>query len=610
MSETNNKAANNRHLRLWPLLALIAGASLGIRVAAWAHWGTGAIENEGAEYARIAENLRNGVGFVGIVSPGPQLVFNPLFPWLIAGASFVTHNYEWAGRIVSLILGGLLPLPVFGIAARLFNRRVGFVAAMLTMLYPLLVNLSFTVFSEGSYATLLLFAVYVVLRALNNPSMKWWSLVGAAFGFAYLLRAEAVAAFLIAVLFALTATGGGMAIRCKRAVVAIVLFLALALPEVIFIYRSTGKVALEGKGAQFFDMGTRMLAADKNREVVSAQSVPSGESWQYKWACYAIDEQLQRTGTVMRSNSELVRETQITLKGLFHLVAKGIRDNAPEFLEVFSSRWFGAPFLPALALLGCLRRPWRRPQASSRLFVLLIAAASVAATFSALWTQSRFFYVLVPIVLIWASNGLVEVGLWTKASSTAAGWRALASPLVSEWLIPGMLGLAVVIYPIKAVRSEGLMREGAPASHVEKDLGLWIGQLQNCPVRIMDLGFGLRPAYYADAQWVNFPYCDAQSALRFLDAAQVDYVVLRRQKTFTYYYEDWLAHGIPDPRAELLKVPPGLDAQFVVYRWHRPDKSSEAPVSMTVWNQPDKPGALPDPNPAGAASETGSLPAQ
>ena len=137
-------------------------------------WGTGAIESEGAEYARIAENLRKGVGYVGIVTPGPELMFPPLFPLLISGVSFFTGSYVRAGRLVSLILGTLLPLPAFGIASRLFNRRVGFVAAVLVMLHPLLINLSFTVLTEGPYATLLLSTVYLVLRALDRPSIRSW----------------------------------------------------------------------------------------------------------------------------------------------------------------------------------------------------------------------------------------------------------------------------------------------------------------------------------------------------------------------------------------------------------------------------------------------------
>jgi hypothetical protein len=444
------------------------------------------------------------------------------------------------------------------------------------------------VFSEAPYATLLLLAVYVVLRALNNPELKWWACVGASFGLAYLLRAEAFAALLVAAVFALTATGGRMAIRCKRAAVAIVIFLTLASPEVIFLFQSTGKVGLQGKGSQFFAMGNRILAANRDPAVYSAPSVPSSESWQYKWACYAVDDRPQGTGVIMRSHTEVVRQTQITPKGLFRLAAKGLRENAPQFLAFLNANWLGAPFLPALALLGCLRRPWRQPQASSRLFVLLVAAAPVAATFSALWTQSRFYYVLVPFVLIWASNGLVELGLWAGETRAAAGWKILASPVRAEWILPALIGLAIVICPIKAVRGLSLMQEGAPSSRAEKDLGLWLGHLQHHPVRIMDLGFGLRPAFYAGAQWVNCPYCDGEVALRFLDAAQVDYVVLRRRETFTHYYEDWLGHGIPNPRAELLQVPSEENSQFVVYRWHRLDKSPDAAISMPGRNRQQK----------------------
>jgi hypothetical protein len=99
---------------------------------------------------------------------------------------------------------------------------------------------------------------------------------------------------------------------------------------------------------------------------------------------------------------------------------------------------------------------------------------------------------------------------------------------------------------------------------------LWIGKQQNHPVKIMDVTVPL--SFHAGAQFVSFPYCSAELALRFLDAAKGDYVVLRRGVKFTQYYEDWLTNGIPDPRAELVFVTSGANAgQFVVYRWHRAD---------------------------------------
>jgi len=574
-----DKDKNTRHARLSVLLCLIVVASFGVRITALAHWGTGAIESEGAEYATIAKNLRNGGGYVGMVSAGPQLVFPPLFPILIAGASFITHNYEWAGRMVALLLGSLLPLPVFGIASRLFNRRVGIVAALLVMLHPLLVNLSFSVLSEGPYTTLFLFAVYLVVRALNNSSIIWWSLVGGGFGLAYLTRQEAMAALAIAVLFAFFAIEGRLAIRTKRALATVAVFLLFAAPEVLFIYRATGKVKLEGKSAQFFALGKRILRAEANVPVDPPQwykpddepfSTPNEEGWQTwqdKWAFYAVDDHLNRMGTAMRSHSEVLQETHVTLKDLFHLLGKGVRQNAPVLVEELSKRWLGAPFLPALALLGVLRRPWRGPQASVRRFVLAVAIAPVLATFSAFWSQDRYYFILVPFLIIWAANGLVELGLWMRSSFGAAGWRILARPVASELVIPSLFALAIILYPLKAVREpQFIFAEGSPSTRVEKDAGLWIARQQH-PVRIMDLAIPL--SFHANAEWVMFPYCDGDVALRFLDATRVDYIVLRRQMQFTKYYQQWVTQGIPDPRAELLHISSSADAEFVIYRWHR-----------------------------------------
>jgi len=564
---------------LWVLLTLIVAASFAVRVAALAYWRTGAIESEGAEYARLAENLRNGVGYVGIAVSGPEVNFPPLFPLLIAMTSFVTHNYEWAGRVVALVLGAFLPLPVFGIASRLFNRRVGFIAAILTLLHPLLVNLSFTVFSEGPYFTALLSAVYVVVRALNQRSTKPWLLVGGAFGLSYLLRAEAASAFAIAVLFALAFTEGNRTVRFKRAASAILVFLALALPEIIFIYRSTGKVGLEEKSTIFFYTARRILAAERTPGVVYGSpggkyevaspeaNVESSQSWEEKSAFYGIDSLLKGTGTAMRPFVETIQETRMNAKDLF-LFAKAVGRNTPGLFRQLSSDWLGAPLLPALALLGALRRPWRAPKASSRLFVMLLAAIPfVANPLALLPGDPRYSFVFVPLLSIWAANGLFEVGGWTKATSAAAGWKVLAGPTVSRCIVPALIGLAMIVSPLKGVRRVGEFREGALPTRVDKELGSWIGHQQNRPVRIMDLQIPL--AYHAGAQFSHFPYSTSELALRYLDAAQVDYIILRRGEAFTQYYEEWLKRGIPDPRAELLHVSPGVDAKFAIYRWHR-----------------------------------------
>src|SRR3984893_2748613 len=141
----------------------------------------GAIDSEGAEYARIAENLLNGNGYVGIALPGVQLLFPPLFPWLIATVSLITHQSELAGRLISVIMGPLLVLPIYFMALRSSDRKLASVAALLTACHPVLVGYASTVFSETTYMTFVLSGAYWSLRCLTSQTARTFVLAGVCF---------------------------------------------------------------------------------------------------------------------------------------------------------------------------------------------------------------------------------------------------------------------------------------------------------------------------------------------------------------------------------------------------------------------------------------------
>jgi len=125
-------------------LILIFFAALIVRVLCAIIF-SGEIDTEGAEYARIAQNIVAGNGYVGIATEGTQLFFPPLFPLLIAAVSFLTGDAEIAGRVINVVFGSLLVFPVCFIGRRLFGEGIGLGGAALVAAHPYLVVMSSTV---------------------------------------------------------------------------------------------------------------------------------------------------------------------------------------------------------------------------------------------------------------------------------------------------------------------------------------------------------------------------------------------------------------------------------------------------------------------------------
>jgi 4-amino-4-deoxy-L-arabinose transferase-like glycosyltransferase len=543
--------------RFWFPGALII-ASLSIRILTLSVLGVGAIENEGAEYARLAENLRHGVGYVGIAVSGPQLLFNPGYPVLIAATSYIVPNFAWAARIVSLVFGSVFPLVLFAIAEKLFDRRVGIVAGVLAAASPLLVNLSFTTYSEGPYYTAMFASVYATLLALRTCSWKAWALTGAVFAAAFLIRAEVAGILAIALLFGLLIQ------RSKRVLAAMVVFLILVAPNAAYLYQKTSRIVLEGKSTLFYAFSKRILDIDKHQVISAVDGEPSPApnvdsymAWTEKWMYYAVDKQGRPIGTTVTEYPELFRATHITLVGLVRLVVTGLRMNAPSIFSTLNEGWIGAPVLPALALLGIVWLPWRT-QVRERLFYLCVCAAHVLTMFTYLWVDQRHCMIFTPLLLVWAAAGLVAVASWAR-ESIRLRWM--------EYAVPVSIALVMITAQSVAIRKLWVFADGAKATAPEVAVGSWLGRQHGGPLRIMDQPLAL--AYHAGAEFTYAPYCSEAAAIRYLDLKRVDYVVLRRNLRYTHYYADWIERGIPDPRAERIDTSfiSGGD-KYVIYRWH------------------------------------------
>lgn len=232
-----------------PLLSTLV-AALALRAFALVLT-SGAIDGEGAEYARLAQNLLQGNGYTGIAEEGRQLFFPPLFPFAIAAVSLVTRDAELAGRMLSLTMGTLTVLPTYLIALRMYDRRTAAVAAIFVTCFPFLIYLSTTVNCEITYLTLVLTALYLAMAAIETPTPRRLLSSGAFYGLAYLVRPEAIAYMLVSVILIffniLGRYNANKIIALARVGLMLGSFCLVAAPYVAWLSIQTGQFRIEGK---------------------------------------------------------------------------------------------------------------------------------------------------------------------------------------------------------------------------------------------------------------------------------------------------------------------------------------------------------------------------
>lgn len=539
-------------LQSWMVLTAVVLIGFALRLQ-WMIVETPVMGADGAEYARMAESLFYNHALVGNFE-GPQTLYAPLYPVLIAGVMFALPNVELAAHIVSLLLGTALIVIIFLIARYIYGQKTAYICAALVAVHPVLVALSGSVYNETAYLTLLMAAIYWGLRALELHRRRDFLLLGAGLGLAYLTRVEAfvyVPFFIVALL-----TAGILRKKFRVAVLGstmvLAIFFALASPYIAFFYQHTGSVRLEAKWNVNYTMARNRLAGMSSTE-----------------ADYGINTDLTLKGPILApfEFANITPYPHSPMDKLRTLIAMVYRNK--KFLnDSFLGSWTGSPLLVILVTLGLFRQTWSN-QRFGHETVLLMMAGSIAffVITASNGGESRYFFATLPMLLLWAGKGIGELGEWLTGCEVfrtgrlphpgvfAAAFRVCA--VVSMILISAhgtkQLGEFVVQHSSQAL-----------AAH---DAALWLAHYQPGPKRIA-VRHSMFP-YYAKGTLIGLPYADAETTLRYIAQKNVDFVVLESS-----YVEQlptigvWLAHGILDDRARLIYDRTNSNGDRVaIYRW-------------------------------------------
>ena len=528
-----SRVGSARPRLLWLALGILA--AVGLR-GGWLARFSEAINGEGAEYTRIAENLVAGRGYVGIATEGAELMFAPLYPLAIAAVSFLTGSSHLAALLVALAAGVVVVLAVYGIARDLYGDTAGLVAAGIAAVHPVLVKLSGTAYVEGPYIALVMASAYFMNRARQAPGYANWALAGALAGMAYLASPQAMllpVAFLVS---QLVVPAGRRAVTLRRAAVLSGSFAAVALPYVAFLSLATGTPRLEGKTIVNNELGKLVLAGVSDCE-----------------AGYEVTEDLEARGVWMRPNAEVARSAGPADYGstLKLMVSKGSRNLARVVEKFTSAAYLGAPLIALLVVLGLLRAPWSAGRFDGEILLMLVLAGGLAALMTQIHMfMERYYFFVIPFVVIWAANGVVEISRWTRAS--LANFGAVVPSPRAGGALAGALAFAglVALFAIGYAHVPTFVADSGPRAAAVREAGEWLAAIPDDKI-VMDTDTPI--SFHAGARYVPMPCCDSETALRFARKKGVGYIVVKSWTSdLRPYMKEWWNGGVPSPHATLV----------------------------------------------------------
>jgi 4-amino-4-deoxy-L-arabinose transferase-like glycosyltransferase len=188
------------------------------------------------QFGQLAMNWVDGKGYILYEGAEPTVYRGPGFPLLLAAVYLIFGNLFPAAVLVQSLIGSLVCLVMYYIGKRVFNSWVGYAAALLGALHPLLIWYSPRLRYEPLLTLLLALAIFWSLRVQVSWKLKDAVLMGFFFGYAALVNQ--VVLFLPLVLYTgfLLLKANRVAIA-KSFVVVLLAMMAIIIPWTIRNYQ-------------------------------------------------------------------------------------------------------------------------------------------------------------------------------------------------------------------------------------------------------------------------------------------------------------------------------------------------------------------------------------
>jgi len=526
----------------WLVLLFVAGLlARSLYVAAL----PAVLNDEGAEYARLAENLAAGLGYVGLYG-GPQLVHAPLYPLAVASILGFYANTLGAARALSTMAAALLVPAMMVLACQLAGRRAAIIAGLATIALPALAALAGLAIPESLFLLLLAGGLNLTVFAMRNPNPLVGLAMGCVWGLAYLARPTAAIYFALSLpALAFVAHHLGHRARSigREILLACLGFGLFAAPYVLYSSQISGRFSIE------------------NKSIVSGEVAANVyHGLPYLEAAYGIDEQLQLVGPEMDHTAFIkTHSSPSAYEYATYIVAFG--PNGLRWYWRMLTQAIPLPFL-VLAAAGLVIGLLDHRQRPFTLYLLALILLALILQLGLPVYISRYLTPLYPFILLWGA-----VGAGQLAKNLHELWQRVPGKTSRASLPIAVVTLAAVLLVLFLGSDLGPNEQFEDGLLARQQAGQWLLAHGGKGARIMDVCTVL--PYYAGGELSPLPFAPAELAQRFITQQAPDYVVLPDVGGQSRpYLAAWLSGGIPDPQARLIyeQFGPG-EAHIQIYRW-------------------------------------------
>lgn len=509
-------------------------------------YGLPGITADGHIYLQIARNIRYGIGL------GWQALWcPPMHSILIALASWLpgVPDIHTAAGIVAPLMGVLLPVAVYFLAAGIFARSVAVAAAIITAAFPQFLFLSFSTDADITYTVFLITALALLHATAKRRSYLLALSAGVFFSLAYQTRSEGflVMLFTLTVLCASEGRNFYKSLLSRCCIVVLLAFLMASSPYLLFLKNHYSAFVISPKSTYVLIwMKSRIYHDNDKGEMGNEELWGLAADGKYAWQ---HPSGLVDVAAYLLTHPE--KSLRVYLDNLSHEIPGRIPNNSGclHYPQVYPLYVF------VLALFMAFRRSDKKSEYGKAVLFSPFLLLLILPVFTEGWWKYLVPYS--PLLFIAASAGLFQLVQWLapRFGKVERERTAAVTLLIIATLLAGYyLSLRIVMQaPIKTGAS--------PARQIfaeETRKAAEMARQQFGPGRHYMSPWN-KMIYYLDGLWTAEPVADYRDMMSFAIRNNVEYIVKEISPSEV-------------PAAELATVPPGLRLA-AVYRSPRIDYS-------------------------------------